>query len=682
MFKNLKISKKMILGFTVIIIATCFVSLYATKGMHTLQDLTVNMYEGPFTVTNAVNEAAINILKITNEMKSIALEDAVQIHFHVKKIERYDQIVHGNFKIIYDNIPKDESSGYKEIVDKAYNSYTEWEPIRNKFIELAKADNRVEALLLEKSKGSYQVGMINSSMNMLIEKAELTADDFYNSAISDSKLYINNIIITVVVVCIIAILLALFITRGITKSIKNITKKIDDILSNENNVIDLTQDIDMKTKDEIGQLSKGINWLIVKIKELVDSVGKDATLLSDSSNQISIIMEQANQGIESIAREINEMSTGLQNNASAVDNSVNGIDEMNGSSQIISHESEKAFDNSKSILESAKLGGKNIDEVVESIGMVKDSTENTNRIIGELKTSSGEIGDIVFFITAIAEQTNLLALNAAIEAARAGEHGKGFAVVADEVRKLAEDSKESAGKIRILINEIQTKVENADCTIKEGQALVETTVEKGIEVNSQFTNILGAIESMTQQIENISNLSKHQNDISLNMKTAMDGISKNTFNSASGVQQINAVLEEQMSSLEEIGASMEELNNMAGLLKQQTDKFKVDENSESKTLEVAERDESITSELDENYEPTIVEIDENDEYDKYEEHKELEVNENDELEELEVNEDEYTGVLESDESDWDEALEINEKDGLEDLEVDEDDENDECKTLE
>lgn len=575
MLKNLKISKKMILGFTVIILITCFVSLYAIKGIDILQNLTIDMYEQPFTVSKAVNEANINILKITNEMKNISLEDSVQIHFHLKKIEKYDEIVHSKFQIIYDNIPNDEGSGYKEIVDKAYNAYKDWKPIRDEFIELSKKDKKVDALLLEKSKGTYQVGMINSSMNMLMEKADNTADSFYNSAINDSERYMINIIIMLAGVCAIAIIIALIITRGITKSMNHISGKLKEILSNENNVIDLTKDIEMKTKDEIGELSKGINWFIVKIKELVAEVTKDATVLSDSSNQISVIMEQSNHGIESIARQINEMSCGFQNNASAVDDSVKGIDEMNESAQTISKESEKAFNNSKSILESAKLGGQSINEAVESINMVKESSGNTNKIIGELKTSSGEIGDIVFFITDIAEQTNLLALNAAIEAARAGEHGKGFAVVADEVRKLAEDSKESAEKIRLLIDEIQVKVEKADHTIKEGQSLVETTVEKGMEVNSQFQNILTSIENMTQQIEKISDLSKMQNNISQNMKITMDDISKNTFSNASGVQQINAVLEEQMSSLEEIGASMEELNNMATILKQQTDKFKV-----------------------------------------------------------------------------------------------------------
>ncbi|SKC35474.1 methyl-accepting chemotaxis protein [Maledivibacter halophilus] len=575
MLKNLKISKKMVLGFTFIILLTCLVNLYGINSMNELQKLTVRMYDEPFTVTKAVDEANINVLKIMNEMKSIALEDSLQIQSYLKKIERYDSTIHKNFKLIYDNISSSKSTGYKEIVDKAYNSYKAWIPIREEYIELIKDGKKDEAAFLEKSKVTYYIGIINNSMNTLTEMANNSADSFYESAVKNSKQYISNIVITLAGVFIIAFIIALIITRGITKPMSNISKKLNIILSNEGNVIDLTQNINMKTKDEVGQLSKGIDWFITKIRQLVSQVANDSRVLSQSSNQVSIVMEQANQGIESISKEINEISCGLQNNANAVNESVKGIDEMNKSSQFISQESEKAFNNIKNILKFTKIGGESISEAVKAINVIKNYSKNTNKIVGDLKISSEQIGEIIFFITDISEQTNLLALNAAIEAARAGEHGKGFAIVAKEVRKLAEESKESAEKIKSLINKIQNKVQEADITIKQEASLVDETVEKGIEINSQFENILTSIENITKQIEKISNLSKDQNEISLNMKNSVDDISKNTSNNASGIQQINAVLEEQMSSLEEIGASMEELNSMAAVLKQQTDKFKV-----------------------------------------------------------------------------------------------------------
>lgn len=570
MFKDLKISKKMILSFTLVILVVCLVNLYAINGMNLLRGLTVKMYEQPFTVIKAVNEADINMLKMMNEMKSINIADLLDVYQNVTRINKYDKIVHEKFEIIDKN-----SVGDKEIIAKAYNAYKEWVPIRDEIIELTKNGKREEAKLLEKNKADNQIAIINDNMNILREHANNVADDFYNRAINDSRRYRNNIIIMLIGGFILAFIISYVMTKDITKPMSYITEKLSKILSNENNTIDLTESINIKTRDEVGILSKHIDWFIGKIKELVSEVVNNSKTLSDSSDHISSIMEQSNRGIESIAREINEISCGLQSNANAVDESVNGVDEINESAQTISYESENVFDNSKKVLEAAKLGGENINEAVISINKVKTSTENTNKIIGELKTSSEEIQEIIHFITDIAEQTNLLALNAAIEAARAGEHGKGFSVVAEEVRKLAESSKESTGKIRILIDEIQTKVEKADFTIKEGHRLVEATAHKGTEANERFKNILTSIENMTDEIERISNLSKKQSEITSHMKTAMDDMSTNIFNSVSGVQQINVVVEEQMSSLEETGASLEELNNMAKILKKHTDKFKV-----------------------------------------------------------------------------------------------------------
>lgn len=377
------------------------------------------------------------------------------------------------------------------------------------------------------------------------------------------------------IVSIITIFIVLiWITNGITKPIYHAILMLKDIAEGQG---DLTKRLKVHTNDEVGELANWFNVFIEKIQDLVSKVKKNAYTLAEASHQIAVVMEESNKGIEDIARSVNDVSNNFQNNASVVEETTASIEELASSTEVISGEAEKVSGSSKQILGATNKGAKNIKEVVEVIHKVQMATDDVYKTIKELKDSSDQIGEIVSLITGISEQTNLLALNAAIEAARAGEHGKGFAVVAEEVRKLAEESKESATKIQVLIHEIQTKSENADLAIKDGQQFVHISVEKAEETNQQFENILSAIEQITQKIEIMSDSSRQQSAISSDMTKAMDEISNTTQDNAGEVQQINAVIEEQVSAFEEITASIDELDNMAKVLKEYTDAFKVEE---------------------------------------------------------------------------------------------------------
>ena len=365
----------------------------------------------------------------------------------------------------------------------------------------------------------------------------------------------------------------LLITNNTVKPINKTIDMLKDIAEGEG---DLTKKLDVHTDDEIGELAKYFNLFVGKIQELVVQVKHNADSLAEASSQISIVMEQANKGMSEIANDISDVSNSVQGSASVIEETSAGIDGMSSNSEVISSESEDAFEDSKDILDAANIGAQNIMGVVNANDTVKESTEKVYESIRDLKVSSEHIGEVISIINGISEQTNMLALNASIEAARAGEHGSGFAVVADEVRKLAEESRKSTSKISALITEMQEKADAADLTIKEGQELVKISAEKSSYTNEQFKNILKFIKKITQKIEMISTSSKQQSQISEEMTKAMGEISMSTQGNAGLVENINAIIEEEVSSFEEIGANVEELNNMAFALKEKTDKFKVE----------------------------------------------------------------------------------------------------------
>jgi len=374
-------------------------------------------------------------------------------------------------------------------------------------------------------------------------------------------------------ISIVVILSILYLAASnIIKPIRKTINMLKDIAEGEG---DLTKRLNTNTNDEIGELAKWFNLFIEKIQELVVQVKENADVLAESSNQISLGMEQTNKGIEELVNGIANVSDSSGNNASVVEETTASIEELASSTEVISEESKKAFESSRYILEAASIGEKNILEVVDANNRVKESTNEVYTSIKQLKCTSDEIGGIVSVITGISEQTNLLALNAAIEAARAGDQGRGFAVVADEVRKLAEESKKSAQSITLLVSEIQNKSDSANIAITEGQKIVEISVEKSNTTKEQFKNILESVKEVNGKIEMISNSSMQQSQVAEEMTKAMDEISVSAQGNASTVQNINGVIEEQASSFEEIGASMEGLSDMAMKLKHQTDQFKV-----------------------------------------------------------------------------------------------------------
>jgi len=206
--------------------------------------------------------------------------------------------------------------------------------------------------------------------------------------------------------------------------------------------------------------------------------------------------------------------------------------------------------------------------------MIQSTVQALENTVQTLSERSNEIGRIVEAITQIADQTNLLALNAAIEAARAGEHGKGFAVVADEVRKLAEQSAQSTMQIKDIIDYIQADTKLAVESMSAGSA----EVLKGIDVTNMagksFKEISDNVQSVTYEIGQISEtakvISEHSNQVAMGIESVLQRTNENT----ASAQNISAATEEQLASMEEIAASAEALAKMSENLQQTIRQFK------------------------------------------------------------------------------------------------------------
>ena len=250
--------------------------------------------------------------------------------------------------------------------------------------------------------------------------------------------------------------------------------------------------------------------------------------------------------------------------------------------QDISSQSESVSTNADAIaavteMTVAEVGrGKNaVQDIVKAMDDINVGTGTVQRSIGKLAEQSDEISKIVDVITGIAEQTNLLALNAAIEAARAGEAGRGFAVVADEVRKLAEESGNSSQKIAQLVANIQEDMKEAVEASEQSTKSVEGSRQSVQEADTIFESIQVSIEALAGGIRDVSSNITAVSDAAKSMATEMESIAKISHENASRTQSVSATTEEQSASSQEIAASTRVLAELAQELEANVQKFKL-----------------------------------------------------------------------------------------------------------
>jgi len=326
---------------------------------------------------------------------------------------------------------------------------------------------------------------------------------------------------------------------------------------------------------------KGIALSLNKMTEtwegIIDKVNKSAVqvaaLSEGLSNKANLVAESSNQVTNTIHKVASETEKQLQ----SLEESSEVVTIMSTGAEQIAANATSVSSSSLDSLTVATEGNEKIQKAVQQMNSIQKIVNQSASIIKDLGERSKEIGKIVQVITEIADQTNLLALNAAIEAARAGEHGKGFAVVADEVRKLAEQSASSSKQIIELIQTIRLETSKAVQTM--GQATKE--VSEGIEAvhfsGEAFQMIRDSVEAVTRQIQEVSSASEQMTSGVSQVVLSIREMTDVSENNVAGTQTVSAIAEEQLISMEEMSKSTVTLAQMAEELQQLTMKFSVKE---------------------------------------------------------------------------------------------------------
>jgi len=559
MLRNIKVINSIIVMVILSTIVSLSIAIVGYSNMKTINENSSLMYDG----------ALVRIVKTEGIRQTFA-----NIRLNVNRISISDfnaddvTVVDSDYKMMNKMVDEYESLSLSSIEK---NNLTEFKNDSTNYYSQVKS--------LEKGKKLYgidlekfnQLGVeMQLFLDNLVTYSSNTANNLHNDNIN---LYIRSsgiFFITFIIGFILQIIVSSTIILVIRKSMNEIIFDLDHVAQG-----DFSIKIDTNLKNEFGKMKKSIektisniSLMIEEVKNSTNVVNIQATTLLGASDEMSSSAQEINAAVQEVANAATEQSSDLMNVKTSLDNFVDSLDQITSSINDVNS-------NIHNISKMAEDSNSKLKFLFDSIKNVNESFDTVRTKVVQLDNHVEEVSGITNIINSIADQTDLLALNAAIESARAGEVGRGFSVVADEIRKLAEQSKTSASNISGLITNINKEAQVAVKTTELGKdslnnqsALIEDSIKSFALIFKAINAILPRVDNINKSIANI-NVEK---DLIISKTLDISGVSEENAASAeeiaASIQQINA-------SFSDVATSAQTLSNLTSSMINEVDKFKL-----------------------------------------------------------------------------------------------------------
>lgn len=376
----------------------------------------------------------------------------------------------------------------------------------------------------------------------------------------------------------------------LSKAINNLLLSVSEPVIAVNKIVnamaegDLTYRFEKESQGDILTLSNNLNKALDNLIILLSEIAGNANDIEESSTEMFVASEEMNLNTGEIASAMSQMSSGAQNQVVKVDESSRLVEAILRSSGEMGEQSETINIAAKKGAEISEEGLKMVKKVGFSMSDISAFAEDTNKSFQVLAERSSEITRVLGIITDITSQTNLLALNAAIEAAKAGESGRGFAVVAEEIRKLAEDSRDSAGEIEKLIRDVQVDTHEAAKVIEVMNASIKGGEEASRNASVAFEEIALSSSQTLNLSEGILNATKNQMEDIKNVVSITEGVVVIAEQTAAGTEEVASSASELSAGMENYSQKSQRVTEIAARLKKQVEKFRLEREENQLTL--------------------------------------------------------------------------------------------------
>lgn len=521
--RNLNIAPRAFLGFAFIALLVIVLGVFAVNRMTTIRQASIDMETNQLPSVGYLGVVTENVLRLrilsfrvlVNREPASLQEAQTRIGVLVDKVR--------SAQASYAALPAggEELAQYKTFAATLDN----YMQAQSQMMELSRQDKVDEMRTLINTRIKDGTDQMGEQLNKLIainaadaETASSQADEHYDSAIT-------GIIIVAVVASLATVLLALLLTRSIVTPLNRAVLAAQTIADGN-----LSKTIEVDGNDEPARLLQALASMQTNLRKTIEQIAGSATQLGAAAEELSAVTEEASRGLQQQNNEIEQAAT--------------AVNEMTAAVEEVARNAVSTSEASNQSTQAAREGRDQVVKTVDAIRTMTHDVQNTAHMIEVLATQGRDIGKVLDVIRAIAEQTNLLALNAAIEAARAGEAGRGFAVVADEVRALAHRTAQSTQEIEKMVAGIQNGTGEAVSSMQQSNQRTQSTLEMARAAGVALEQITQSIHQINERNLVIASASEEQAQVSREVDRNLVNIRDLATQSAAGANQTSAATHE------------------------------------------------------------------------------------------------------------------------------------------